>query len=100
LAWRLLAHDPQRASQFVGQFIALAAPETDVDRLAHFQDDVARGLGQVARQCPPELAERLITVVRDRFQIDPAEARRRQAERRAGQSPRPNREPATTGPPP
>jgi capsular polysaccharide biosynthesis protein len=83
LAWHFLGQEPERASQFVGQFINLAAKETDVDRLAHFQDDIARGIGQMARQSPPELAERLTTVARDRFQVDPAEARRRQAERRA-----------------
>jgi hypothetical protein len=86
LSWTLAryraTHDPEGVEPLLDQFMALVARESDVDRLAHYRDDIAGSLKQVLRRCSPETAARLRAVLRDRLLIEPAADPGRGGERR------------------
>lgn len=86
LSWMLARHslgqEPALVDPLIQHAITLISAETDPGRLVHHHEDISRGLGPILRQVPAATADRLRTVVRDRFLIDPDEAEARQATRR------------------
>ncbi|HEX2281892.1 MAG TPA: glycosyltransferase 61 family protein [Thermomicrobiales bacterium] len=59
--------DRPRADALVNRFAALVAEETDDDRLAYYGGDICGMARRIASKCEPETAERLMTIVTERF---------------------------------
>lgn len=73
LSW-VLAHyqtfqDVSRVDELVRQFIELVGAEHHVGRLARYHNDVKSKAPRVVRKCGPEVSEKLITVLSDRFHV-------------------------------
>lgn len=63
--------DTERATRMVNQFVALAAAEFDLNRLAHHREEVGMMAQRVARLCDRETAEQLAGLLAERFLIGP-----------------------------
>lgn len=72
-----------RTEPAVLQFIDLLAQETDVNRLAHYFDDVNLRAAKVASRCGAATAARLAEVMGDRFEIEVIDREQRAELRRA-----------------
>jgi hypothetical protein len=68
------ARDASRTEAMVNQFADLVAHESDMNRLAHFQADVASMATRITRVCGPDAAKRLAQILADRFLVGPRQA--------------------------
>jgi capsular polysaccharide biosynthesis protein len=73
-------NDP-RVDDLTRQFADLVEKELDTGRLVKFYEDVESAAIDIILSCAPDVAERMTSVLSDRFLMDDAEIRRR-AERR------------------
>jgi len=79
-------NDP-RVDDLARQFADLVANELDTGRLVKFYEDVESAAADIVLSCAPEVAERLTSVLSERFLIDGADIRRR-AQKKVGRTQR------------
>jgi hypothetical protein len=89
--------DGARVDELVQQFANLAADEQDPGRLAKYIEDIESAAVDVLLGCRPDVAERMTSVLSERFLIDGDALRQRANKRadRAGRSPKARKERVT-----
>jgi hypothetical protein len=72
--YAIVDEDAARADATARRFVELVAAESNMNRLAHYREDIRSMTRRIARICASETADLLTTVMRDRFRIDDATA--------------------------